>query len=52
MRIALAAALLAVIVLPGCQERPETFHVLPAFQRGLLADAALPLALPDPATAS
>lgn len=37
MRIALAAALVAMAFLPGCQERPQTFHVLPAFERGLLA---------------
>ncbi|MBR0642402.1 hypothetical protein [Plastoroseomonas hellenica] len=42
MRIALAAALLAMAFLPGCQERPQTFHVLPAFERGLLALAAPP----------
>jgi hypothetical protein len=55
MRIALAAALLAMALLPGCQERPQTFHVLPAFERGLLAlgtpggSAALPAGRPPAA---
>lgn len=53
MRIALAAALFAMALLPGCQERPQTFHVLPAFERGLLAlgtPAGWPPAVPPRAS--
>lgn len=40
MRMTLAVALFAIACLPGCQQQPEAYHVLPAYQRGLLAQAA------------